>query len=289
MNERPDDLPGVVRHSRPLPEDGLARVVRAGRRRRALVAAGSGAAALTVAAVVAAVTLQPGGSQSLRYADDTPTPTASATATESATSDPSATASPQPGESGPAASPAASEEATPPAETASPGPDHETYSEAPREEAAPLDCRQPPSGQAGPVIYGGGTACAVSRSSSSTEVKRGGSVYDDVDMCNAYGTGDLTLGYDSGREHEVTVYDSDGNLVYRFSQAVTYAQGAHQRTLHDGTCLIWRGTWDTTTQNGELAPAGVYRVRIVVRADSVNGRRTAPEEGGETEFSVSVS
>jgi hypothetical protein len=67
-----------------------------------------------------------------------------------------------------------------------------------------------------------------------------------------------------------------------------YGQGAHERQLGDGRCLAWTGVWDTALADGSLAPEGSYRVRVSTRADSIDGRRTAPEETSAVEFTVAV-
>lgn len=291
MSDLPDDLPGVPRLTRPVPVEGLDQLLRVGRRRRSVFAATTGGVAAAVVLLITVVSLQPAASQSLQYADTDRTPPATPQPTASfvgplPTELPTEMASPMLPSAGPRPTdgpPPDVSDSTPSAAAT-----RESFTESPREEPAPLECRQPPSGQAGPIIYGGASACTVARSGPDPQVRRGSQVSIEIDMCNAHGSGDATLGYDTGREHEVTVYDGDGDLIYRFSRAVDYTQGAHRRTLHDGSCLVWRATWDTTRTDGELAAPGSYRVRVGVRADSVNGRRTTPGEGGYLEFPVNL-
>ncbi|MCU1590864.1 MAG: Intracellular proteinase inhibitor, partial [Frankiales bacterium] len=174
--------------------------------------------------------------------------------------------------------------------TATAAPRHaqrDAYVESPRDVAAPQTCRQGPTGSAGPVFYGGATACSVA-SSGPSSVKRGGTVSGSTDICVPYGGGQSILGYDHGQEHEVIVTNADGELVYRFSDTVRFAQGAHRRTIGDGRCLAWTGTWDTTYTNGTLVPSGRYEVTLSLRPDSIGGRRTSAGEGGSMGFSVDV-
>lgn len=288
MNELPD-LPGVVRRTRPFPADGLERVMRNGRKRRVLFVGASGGAALA-AVVLVLVALQPGvGRQSLGYTDLT-TPTA----TPAATVAPGDHAVVRP-VAEPSQEPASPEVTSSPEPTTSDEPasgsggaaSRPAYTETQQDEAAPLGCVAPPSGHTGPLYYGGGSAC-VSGSGGATTVKRGGSVSATVSLCAPYRGGDATLGYDTGREHDVHVYNSEGDLVYQFSKTVRYEQGSHQLTVRDGHCTVWEGVWDTTLTDGELAPSGDYRIRVTVHADSVNGRRTSVDEGAAAEFSVWV-
>jgi hypothetical protein len=68
---------------------------------------------------------------------------------------------------------------------------------------------------------------------------------------------------------------------------VRYPQGAHERPLGDGRCLVWTGVWETRTTDGRLVPAGSYRVRVSAYLDTVNGKRTQ-QTGGAVEFTVTV-
>ena len=297
MSELPE-LPPTARRTRPLPPGGLDDAVRNGRRRRNRFLGATGGVATAAVLVLALTAAAPASQQSLQYADD---PTPAPTASQGAEPAPAATASPD-AQPAPAGSPDAqpspggaepdpgrpdpSPDANAPAPAAGAPADRDAYTESPAERAAPATCRQPPTGSAGPVFYGGGSAC-VSASSSDSTVKRGGRVTGSIDICEPHGAGGARLGYDSGQEHEVTVTRGD-RVVYRFSDTVRYEQGAHERVLGDGQCLVWTGVWDTTLADGSLAPAGSYRVRVSVRPDSIDGERTRPEHAGAVEFSVTV-
>ena len=298
MSELPD-LPPAPRRTRPLPPGGLDGALREGRRRRTRFLGATGGVATAAVLVLALVAAGPSSQQSLQYADD---PTPSAAPEQSAQPSPGATASPDAGPApygSPEAQPSPTPDAQAPGQTA-PSPDgnapapaaeapdeRDGFTESPAERAAPATCRQPPTGSAGPVFYGGGSAC-VSGETSDSRVKRGGRVSGSIDICEPHGAGGARLGYDGGQEHEVTVTRADGRVVYRFSDTVRYEQGEHVRVLGDGRCLVWTGAWDTTLADGSLAPAGSYQVRVSVRPDTIDGRRTTPEQTGAVEFSVYV-
>jgi hypothetical protein len=160
------------------------------------------------------------------------------------------------------------------------------FREAPREVAAPQVCRQPPSGQVGPVYSGSGSSCSVS-SSGQSSVSRGATVTASIDECVAYGAAQQVLGYRTGQEHEVLVTDSRGAVVFRFSDTVHYTEGAHRRTLGEGRCLEWVGRWDTRYSDGRLVPAGHYSVTLSTTPDTVNGQ--SRPAGSSTTFGVDVS
>jgi hypothetical protein len=153
--------------------------------------------------------------------------------------------------------------------------------------AAPQTCRQSPTGSAGPVFYGGATACSVA-SSGPSSVKRGGKVNGSTDICVPHGANATTVGYNRGQEHELIVTNDEGELVYRFSDTVRFVQGAHRRTIGDGRCLEWTGTWDTSYTNGTLVPRGRYQVTLSLRPDTIGGRRVGAGEGSSMSFSVDV-
>jgi hypothetical protein len=98
----------------------------------------------------------------------------------------------------------------------------------------------------------------------------------------------MQLGWKNGQEHEVVVDDEAGNVVYRFSDTVRFGAAAHRRTISDGRCLEWTGSWNTRTSAGALVPRGRYEVHILVAPTTVNGRRTAPGEATTGGFSVDV-
>ena len=297
MSELPD-LPRAPRRTRPLPPGGLETAVREGRRRRTRFLGATGGAVTAAVLVISAVVASPSASNdSLQFADPTPqaepsaepsaepTPTDGATAVPSSPADPSASASPAGSAESPAAGPPAGASPEPepsPAEIVA----RRTFEEQPQERAAPATCRQPPGGSTGPVLYGGATACTSSETGAST-VKRGGQVKATIDLCVAHGAPPAVIGYDDGQEHEVTVFRGD-DVVYRFSDTVVYTQGAHERRIGDGRCLIWTGIWDTTLSDGSLAPPGGYRVRVSAAPDVVNGRRMAADQGSSVEFTVTV-
>jgi hypothetical protein len=305
MTELPD-LPLHVRPVRPAPSGGLEKAVRDGRHRRNRFVGVAAGTVVTVTVVAAALLTGPGGTlEILQPAKD------SAPAVRGGFTSPTPSASQPPATQITTASsphhPASPPSATPPAvvPTVSPPPlvsgllparstptpvprRRHGYVEAPDDVAAPATCQQKPSGSAGPVFYGGATACS-NGSSGPSQVKRGGTVTGTADICVAHGGKAVQLGYDGGQEHQVLVTNSSGEPAYRFSATVTFTQGAHSRTVDDGRCLQWTGTWDTRTTTGTLVPPGRYQVTISLLPNTVDGQRNDPNTAGSTGFSVDVT
>jgi hypothetical protein len=289
-------LPGVVHRTRPLPPGGLDAAIRVGRRRRNRFVGATGGAVLAAAVGLALLVQSPSLSdESLQYASPRPAPPVS----ESAEPSPAATPSGPIPEPQPTPTQGGQVPALPPVPprmgpTPSPSPSavdrvraREDYVEQPQEVAAPATCWEPPDGSAGPVVYGGVTACG-NGTAAETSARRGGSVSATTDLCKAYGSDPAVLGWDTGREHEVVVTTSSGTEVYRFSAAYAFPQGAHERTLEPGRCLNWTGVWDTRYTDGRLVPAGSYRMTLYVGSDTVDGDRRPPGSNGSLAFTVTV-
>jgi hypothetical protein len=290
MNELPD-LPRPPRRVRPIPPAGVQTAIAAGRRRRNLfVGTAGGAAAAVVVAAIAAFALPSSGNESLQPADSGRSPSAVVPLSPPSHS----AAQVQPVASRAAAAAAAAHRRV----AAAPAPSRSTsgqrgsssrpmYTESPHDVPAPQECRSVPSASAGPVFTGGPSGCSVSSSDDST-VARGGTVSGTVGVCVSYGGAAMQLGWRSGQEHEVVVDDAAGNVVYRFSSTVRFDSIAHRRTIADGRCLEWTGSWNTRDTAGALVPRGRYDVHIIVAPSTVNGHRTGPGEESAGGFSVDV-
>ena len=291
MSELPE-LPPLTRRTRSVPPGGLEAVMRGGRRRRAqfLGAAGGGTGALVLVLALVAAGPSP-RDESLQFGGD-PTPTASAEASPepSTAADPTPVPedSPAPGgapqsepPSSPEAEPAQQDEprASAPADEPAPAgpaePQPEPYVEEPVEYAAPQECRNQ-SSQVGPISQASGGSCG-SYSTDERRTRRGGQVTVGIFLCTPYGERPATIGYATGQEHEVLVLQGS-RVVYRFSATVAYPQGKHERTLGEGRCLRWTGTWDTTYTDGGDVPAGSYEMRVSTEHDTVNGESVTPEQ-----------
>jgi hypothetical protein len=293
MSELPE-LPPLNRRIRPVPAGGVDAAVATGRRRRNRVVGAAGGTATAAIAIVAIALAAPGArNESLQPADPTRGPDITAPAGQAATPTKSVATpgglipSLGPASPEPSAEPSPGAPASEGSTGAQPGTGRSAYTEAPKEVAAPATCRQPPSGQTGPIVYGGVTGC-TSADGGPNQVKRGGRVSGTIDFCNAYGAQPASVTYNGGQEHEVLVTDGDGEVVYRFSSTVDFTQGAHRRTVGEGRCLVWTGVWDTRTTAGDLVPSGSYQVTISHRPSTINGYKVGPGEGGSVGFSVYV-
>lgn len=302
MSEIPE-LPARPARTRPLLAGGLEAVVVQGRRRRQRFLGVAGGTTTGLALALAVVLALPGpSSDSLRQADPPPAPSPSAepqeaepSASPAAEPTPDSAASPASGPSArpdedpttaprPAAGPGQQDQEQPQAQAA-----RDPYTEQPKESASVGCAPQPPSGQVGPVFTGGASACSTG-SAGASEVPQGGQVSGTYGYCVATGSQPVVLGYATGQEHEVTVFDdSTDELVHRFSETVEYPQGAHERSIAAGRCLSWTGTWDTTGRDGQPAPPGSYRVRIAAVPSTAGGQPVEPGDGGHLEFTVTVT
>lgn len=302
MSELPE-LPPVPRRVRPLPPGGLDAAIRAGRRRRnGVLGAVGGAGMAGVVILVVVFGGSNGGADALLPAtDDGSHPSAAPTtgaadvaaarhrqqlaASAAAVARSTGAIGRQPGSA--SALPLAGGAPSPTAVPTAAAPHRDSYRETPKDAAAPETCRQAPTGWAGPVSYGGGAGCSSASGGPST-VRRGGTVSGTADICVPHGDSPAALGYAGGREHDVVVSNAAGDVVYRFSDTVTFPEGAHHRTVGDGRCLEWTGVWDTRSTSGALVPAGRYDVKIVLLPSTVNGQHVEPGTAGSSGFSVDV-
>ena len=290
MSELPD-LPPAPRRPLLPTEVGLARVVAGGRSRR-LVALGTGGSATAVAVVVALLlgsggparpdSLQPAGdpdpvvSAAQGLVREVPTATPTAEPSSGSTAAPSPEPEPEPTSSddpGAAAPPDGGEQREEPT-------DPPAFTESPREVAAPVSCRSVPDDSG--ASFDGGGLCTEAYGLGDGRYASGAEVAAVFAVCVSHRAGEVELGFASGQEHEVVVRagtDAKGPVVYRFSQAVTYPQGAHSRTLAPGRCLQWRGAWDQTI-DGELAPPGRYTVQVSAVPSAIDGRPLEPGAAG---------
>lgn len=305
MSELPE-LPRMPRRVRPLPTGGLDAAVRSGRRRRnTTLGAVGGAGMAGVAVLVVALSGSTGGGDVLLPAHEGTRSTAPAAPTAPQATAPQAAAQHRQQVAASAAAAARGTSGTagqPPVQSALPLParspsptavptavarQRDSYRETPEDVPAPDTCRQGPTGSAGPVQYGGVSGCSTG-SGGPSSVRRGGQVSGTADICVPYGGGPASLGYSAGREHDVVVSNAAGDVVYRFSDTVTFIEGAHRKNVGDGRCLEWTGTWDTRTTAGVPVPPGRYDVKIILWPSTVNGQRVQPGEAGSSGFSVTV-
>jgi hypothetical protein len=305
MSEIPE-LPPFSPRARPLPPGGIESAIAGGRSRRNRFLGVTGGTTTALALVLAAALALPADrNDSLDYAEPEPTATAAADpsaqpqptpdAGAPAADDPDSSSQPSPGaesqsqgQNGPAESTAepAAPEGQPVAAPASR--ERDAYVEEPRDTAAPADCRQYRYPDAGPVAGGDGVSCSSRASSGQSTVASGGSVSASVDICVPHGGDRLRVGFAGGQEHEVTVFGQSRERVYRFSDTVTYPQGAHERIVEDGRCLAWTGVWDVTLADGSDAPPGDYLVRVAAVMDTFNGE-PADDVRPYVEFTVTVT
>jgi hypothetical protein len=293
MSELPD-LPPAPRREHAPTASGLEVVTARGRlRRRMALGTGGTAAAVAVALVVVAGTGGATAEDGLGYADD-PDPVvstaraltkATATATPSATSapaDPEPTATPDPTgapDPGPTEQPDGEPEepAGPPA-----------FREQPVDVAAPVSCTSTYDPSRPP--FQGGGVCTEGQGT--TDVHRvGAEISASYAVCVSRRGKALELGFAGGQEHEVVVrrgHEPDGPVISRFSQTVTYPQGAHSRTIQPGRCLQWRGAWDSTI-DGELAPPGRYTVTVSAEPSSAYGQALEPGAAGGITMAVTLT
>ena len=234
--------------------DEVEAVVRRVHRRRAVRAGGSGAAVLAVVAA-AVVTLGGSGTQVLLQDEDPPPPAVQPTATASAAA-PAAVRSAAPVAGAPAsARPAPLLSAGP---SPSPRPDAQT---SPTPSPEPPAERPVYAGQIGPGYSRfEATDCVVTNRSSSDAVIRNdyciyfiGAGSKDVwkpriRICRVYdSTTPGRLTFPGGEEADFALYrgssSPDGpvvrELLFRFSDTVRYADGAHGRDVAPGDCWTW--------------------------------------------------
>jgi hypothetical protein len=261
------------KRTRPIPDQGLERAQHDGqRRRRVALGAGGGTAAAVVAVVLALGSLGSGGAQSLKVVDDptptvttvpalpdaitaaSPAPTGSASARAGA--QPSATCGtggcagswrdePAPGDPSPAADsrPAYTESPTSSVSTTCTGvaANPDTYAFCGNPSGPPATLR---SGEQAEVSY---RFCKAADAHVSLE-----------------------LGYATGQEQELVV-SRGGVEVWRFSDTVRYAQGAHTRTLTTGNCLLWGLSWPGATPAGDPVPPGHYTLSYSFTPRTLDG------------------
>jgi hypothetical protein len=271
----------------------------------------AGGAIAAVAVLLAAVVSPADPNDRLDYAIPDATATAAAGPTPEASNEmqpsgePSPAPSSEPGD-GPGAQPASSDapndDGGPPPGDAGPEGEaepeptprevapaaREPYTEQPREIDAPAVCQGTP-GQTDPY-FASANGCGGYSSGGTSSTAQGGQATGTIGLCVSHNEDDLLLDFDGGQEHEVLVFDErNGARVYRFSDTVTYPQGAHQRRIAGGRCLTWTGVWDTTLGDGSDAPPGDYRVRILPVPSTANGQPVRSGDAGYMEFTVTVT
>jgi hypothetical protein len=261
----------------PVPPDGLAAVVRAGRRRRAILGASGGAVAaglVTVAVLVGA----PVGTQSLEPV----APGESPASTPSGSSSAGVTASPS---YGTPSDRAGSHTAHPPGST--PAPNETPIDPAPTggQTASPDD--RPPgvsSGHHGPM-----------RTGTTVTTRRGVSPSDSMNLWSVDGSAQRTPGspfglyalrieycaatadpnpttpqeltFETEQEADFAVVDAAGHEVWRWSRGQSFATYHHTREARNNQCLWWETGWNAIDDAGRKVARGTYTVRMYGTSD----------------------
>ena len=259
----------------PVPPDGLAAVVRAGRRRRAILGASGGAVAAGLAAVAVLVGA-PVGSQSLEPVS----PGESPTATPAPSSAPAATASPSPSPvvvtlGGPAGSPTA----LPSRSTPAPGETPIDPDPTGEPTATPDDPPRVSSTHHGPMRTGTTvtTRTGVNNSDSvnawlvdGSAKRTPGSPFGlyalRIEYCAATADPNPTtpqeLEFETQQEADFAVVDSTGREVWRWSRGQSFAAYHHTREAGAGQCLWWETGWNGIDDADRKVARGTYTVRM---------------------------
>lgn len=98
-----------------------------------------------------------------------------------------------------------------------------------------------------------------------------------LDVCREHpAVGDGVLRFSSTQELEVVISQA-GRELWRWSDTQDLPRVHHTLGVEQGECLRWRTTWNGTTSEGRLLPAGDYDVQVTLLADLARplGARTS--------------
>ncbi len=305
MSELPE-LPPAPRLRRPVREDRLTEAIAGGRRRRNRFLAGAGAGALSVVLLLAGVLSFPAGqTDSLQFAEPTPSADRQPRDNRSAEASPSRNPDNTPAgpgaptsagdpEAGGLAQPTASPSDTAPPESTAvpragrpkPLDQRPAFREQTDENAAGSEFCAPTKMFTGACSYGGSDNGPVIRRGEVVRATVGGS------CSGPDNSGENVYAFDGGQETELVVRRA-GIAVFRFSDTVRYPDGPHERRLRPGRCIEWRQTWRGVTTAGKAVPAGTYQVTLTMTPDreryELDGKTYEEGRGQTQEHSFDVT
>ncbi len=99
----------------------------------------------------------------------------------------------------------------------------------------------------------------------------------------------LQIAHGSGQQYDISVYNEQGEEVYRWSYNKAFTQALIQRKLKQGDQLDFEEEWRLADSNGEPVPAGNYTIEITVMIGLESGNISPDELTARSTVAIGVA